>query len=315
MSGIERYDYAFDPEGEDWPARLLRRVPRGASVLELGPGPGAMTRVLLERGHRVTVVENDPAALQGLGQLPVPVVRADLDANTWSEALQGQRFGAVLACDVLEHLRQPRQVLRTLTDLLAPEGCLVISVPNVAYAGIVASLRAGAFEYADKGLLDRTHVHFFTRASLDAMLMDCGWTVVAWQAHRVPLERSEFAHHCAHLSDAWREQLLMGWPEFDVYQWMALAVPTRDARPWQGEALREEARALREELRALQERHGREHGSLLEYQQAFAEAKELIGRLQQELEQAQQALRLQLEQAPQPAASASWRARLRAMWR
>ena len=48
MSTIDRYDYAFDPDGDDWAARLLRRVPPEAgSVLELGPGPGAMTRVLL----------------------------------------------------------------------------------------------------------------------------------------------------------------------------------------------------------------------------------------------------------------------------
>lgn len=316
MSSIERYDYAFDPDGEDWAARLLRRVPQGASVLELGPGPGAMTRVLLQRGHRVTAVENDPVALQELQHLEaVPVVRADLDGAAWSEALGGQRFGAVLACDVLEHLRQPQQVLRALTGLLEPAGCMVISVPNVAYAGVLAGLRSGMFEYADKGLLDRTHVHFFTRASLEGMLMDCGWVAVAWEAHRVPLEQSEFAHHCSALSGAWREHLLMGWPDFDVYQWMAVAVPAPEARPWAGAALRGEVHALREELRMLQERHGREHDSLLEHQKAFAEAKVLIDGLQRDLAQArqeQQALRQQLEQAQ--ARHGSWRERLRGMW-
>ena len=108
MSDIERYDYAFDPEGDAWAARLLRRVPHGASVLELGPGPGAMTQVLRARGQAVTVVENDPAALQALQALGVEVVQADLDGAAWLDALQGQRFGAILACDVLEHLRQPQ---------------------------------------------------------------------------------------------------------------------------------------------------------------------------------------------------------------
>src|SRR3989338_10553494 len=63
MTNIERYDYAFDPNGEEWAARLLRRVPPGGgSVLELGSGPGPRTPVLLNRGYRVTVVENDPEA-------------------------------------------------------------------------------------------------------------------------------------------------------------------------------------------------------------------------------------------------------------
>lgn len=284
MSNIERYDYAFDPEGDEWPARLLRRVPTSASVLELGPGPGAMTRVLLQRGHQVAVVESDPAAAQDLRQLQAEVVQADLDDRQWCDAFAGRRFGAVLACDVLEHLRQPQQVLEALSGMLEPSGCLIVSVPNVAYAGVLAGLRAGAFEYADKGLLDRTHVHFFTRRSLEEMLMDCGWSPVAWEANRVPLERSEFAHYCRDLSGAWREYLLMGWPDFDVYQWMALAVPTRESRPWQGERWRSEARALREELRALQQRHAQEHASLLEHQKAFGEAKELIARFEGELE-------------------------------
>lgn len=100
MSKIERYDYAFDPEGDAWAARLLRRVPSGASVLELGPGPGAMTQVLCGRGHAVTVVENDPSALQALKPLGVQVVEANLDEPTWLSALQERRFDAILACDV-----------------------------------------------------------------------------------------------------------------------------------------------------------------------------------------------------------------------
>jgi SAM-dependent methyltransferase len=317
VSSIERYDYAFDPKGDEWPARLLRRVPQDVSVLELGPGPGAMTRVLLQGGHEVTVVESDPAAAQDLRQLQVQVVQADLDTAQWRDALAGRCFGAVLACDVLEHLRQPRQVLAALAGMLEPSGCLVVSVPNVAYAGVLAGLRAGVFEYGDKGLLDRTHVHFFTRRSLEEMLMDCGWVPVAWEAHRVPLERSEFAHHGQALSGPWREYLLMGWPDFDVYQWMALAVPARESRQWQGEQWRGEARALREELRALQQRHALEHASLLEHQKAFGEAKELIARFEGELEVSRAKLsELQRQHdALLARPDRSWRARLRGLLR
>ncbi len=283
MAEIERYDYAFDPEGDAWAARLLRRVPEGAAVLELGPGPGAMTRVLRARGHAVTVVENDAAALQDLRGLGVHCVQADLDASDWLAALQGQRFGAILACDVLEHLRQPERVLQALRGLLQPGGSLVISLPNIAYAGVVAALRNGVFDYAEKGLLDRTHLRFYTRRSIAQLLMDCGWAPLAWDANRVPLAHSEFAWHWDALPEAWRQQLLTSWPEFDVYQWMVVATPVAEVRGWEAPQLRVEAEQLRAALQALRLTHDAEHASLLEHQKAFAEARQTIAQFQQEL--------------------------------
>lgn len=338
MSDIERYDYAFDPEGDAWAARLLRRVPHGASVLELGPGPGAMTQVLRARGQAVTVVENDPAALQALQALGVEVVQADLDGAAWLDALQGQRFGAILACDVLEHLRQPEQVLKMLAGQLEPMGSLVISLPNIAYAGVVAALRAGLFEYADKGLLDRTHVRFFTRRSIEQLLMDCGWVPLAWEANRVPVAHSEFARYFEAIPDAWRQHLLTGWADFDVYQWMVVAAPARDSRDWETVQVRAEVDQLRAQLQALQVTHAVEHASLKEHQKAFSEAKQWIAQLQQELEHSGQRLRQETEQVQQLSAdrmtlertlhgaqedalrlrtalaSRSWRARLRRLW-
>lgn len=290
MSDIERYNYAFDPEGDGWAARLLRRVPEDASVLELGPGPGAMTQVLRARGHTVTVVENDPAALQTLQTLGVKAIEADLDEHSWLDALRGQRFDAILACDVLEHLHRPEQVLEALSGLLPPMGRLIISLPNIAYAGVAAALRAGVFDYTDKGLLDRTHLRFFTRRSIEQLLMDCGWVPLAWEANRVPLAQSEFAWHWEAIPDDLRQHLLTGWADFDVYQWMVVAAPARDSREWHAAQARAEASELRTQLQALQLRHTAEHASLLEHQKAFAEAKQLIAQFGQEQERLQQKL-------------------------
>ena len=291
MSDIDRYDYAFDLEGDAWAARLLRRVPEGGSVLELGPGPGAMTQVLRARGQAVTVVENDPAALQALQPLGVELVEADLDGRVWLDALEGRRFDTILACDVLEHLRQPEQVLKALAGLLQPMGSVIISLPNIAYAGVAAALRAGMFDYADKGLLDRTHLRFFTRRSIEQLLMDCGWVPIAWEANRVPVAQSEFAWYWESIPDAWRQHLLTGWADFDVYQWMVVAAPARDSRDWAAVQVRAEAIQLRTQLQALQVTHAAEHASLLEHQKAFAEARQLIAQFEQELEQLRQQVR------------------------
>lgn len=284
MTKIERYDYAFEPDGDEWAARLLRRVPPGGgSVLELGPGPGAMTRVLLERGHRVTVIENDPEALAVLKTLGAEVISGNLDGTDWLDAIAGHRFDAVLACDVLEHLRKPEEVLHRLSEFVAPMGRLVISVPNIAYAGVVAAMRNGIFDYSDKGQLDRTHVRFFTRRSIEKILLDCGWSPRAWEANRVPVECSEFAWYWSALSGEQRQALLAGWQDFDVYQWMVVVTPSVDAAAWELIEARGAADKLRDDLQALTVVHQRERASLLEHQKAFSEAKDIIGKLQFEV--------------------------------
>lgn len=305
MSNIERYDYAFDPEGDSWPARLLQQVPPGGTVLELGPGAGAMTKVLLARGCAVTVVENDPDAVQALRVLGVEVIEGDLEGEEWVGLLGGRHFDVVLACDVLEHLRSPGVVLRVLNDVLGHMGKLIVSVPNIAYAGVVAALRNGAFDYADKGQLDRTHVHFFTRRSAERLLMDCGWVPRLWGANRVPLAQSEFAWCWEALASDLRQQLLSGWSDFDVYQWMVVAAPSRDARAWEMSDLRAEAERLRGELDALRAVHEPEHASLVEHQKAFTEAKGIIHRFEDEIRQNQTEMNQLREQIERLAAEKS----------
>lgn len=284
MSTIERYDYAFEPEGDEWAARLLRRVPQeGGSVLELGPGPGAMTKVLLARGHKVTVVENDPEALKVLQMLGAEVIEGNLDSPDWLDAIAGRRFDAVLACDVLEHLRRPEDVLRRLAEFIAPMGRLVISVPNIAYAGVLAAMRNGIFDYSDKGQLDRTHVRFFTKRSIEKVLLDCGWSPRTWDANRVPVECSEFAWYWSALTGEQRQALLAGWQDFDVYQWMVVVTPSVDASAWELIEARSAVDKLSEDLQALTVVHKRERASLLEHQKAFAEAKDIISKLQLEI--------------------------------
>ncbi|MFN9727617.1 class I SAM-dependent methyltransferase [Acidovorax sp.] len=327
MTNVERYNYAFDPEGDAWAARLLRRVPLDCtSILELGPGPGAMTRVLLARGHRVTVVENDPEALKVLRTLGAEVIEGNLDGTDWLDAIAGRRFDAVLACDLLEHLRNPEDLLRRLGAFLNPMGRLVISVPNIAYAGVVAAMRHGIFDYSEKGQLDSTHIRFFTRRSIEKTLLEGSWSPRAWEANRVPVEHSEFAWYWSALSGDLRQALLAGWQDFDVYQWMVVVTPTVDVSAWEVRDLRNAAEMLQSDFQALTVLHQTERASLLEHQKAFSEAKDIIGRLQSEIRElraendvvrsqksaieADLALRLREQEAH----AASFLQRLRRLW-
>ena len=227
--------------------------------------PGAMTKVMVDRGYQVTVVENDPGALDALKSMGVEVIAGNLEEQGWVDQLQGRRFDAVLACDVLEHLRWPDQVLTALGHLTAPEGSLIISIPNVSYGGIIAGLMNGVFDYTHTGLLDRTHLRFFTRRGMEQTLLELGWAPRAWAPYRLPLERSEFASCWSALTDGQKQGLASGCVDFDVYEWMVVATPSVDGGAG---ALKEALAATqkaRDDLHALALLHASEHASLLEH--------------------------------------------------
>jgi len=87
-------------------------------------------------------------------------------------------FDALVFGDVLEHLRDPWQVLSQLRQYIEPGGSCIACIPNVAHWSLISGLLGGKWDYADAGLLDRTHLRFFTLASAVAMFQKAGWTVI-----------------------------------------------------------------------------------------------------------------------------------------
>jgi methionine biosynthesis protein MetW len=165
-------------EQSPW-THVARRIPAGASVLDLGCWDGLLLAALRDRGAtRVRGVERDPEARARAEARGLDVVSADLDDPAWPDALGSERFDAVILADVVEHVRDPLGTLRRIVErVLAPGGRVVLSVPNVAHASVRLSLLVGDFDRTDRGILDRTHLHFFTRRSLHALLAEAGLAV------------------------------------------------------------------------------------------------------------------------------------------
>jgi len=147
-------------------------------VLDVGCGAGALGAALREeRGIEVMGLELSPGAAARARERLDAVVVADLDALDDLPFDRGS-FDAMVFGDVLEHLRDPHRLLRVLRPWLADDGALVCSIPNVGHWSVVLPLLTrDRWPYADAGLLDRTHVHFFTLAEAELMLRDCGFTV------------------------------------------------------------------------------------------------------------------------------------------
>jgi 2-polyprenyl-3-methyl-5-hydroxy-6-metoxy-1,4-benzoquinol methylase len=161
----------------------------GARVLDVGCATGYLARELTARGAaQVDGVEFDPAAAQQARAHCREVVVGDLEAPLTREQVAALGRPDLIVCaDVLEHLRDPWNTLAWLNGLLAPGGKAIISIPNIAHWTARRALLQGRFDYADHGLFDRTHLRFFTRASVRELARRAGFAVQAERPAPAPL--------------------------------------------------------------------------------------------------------------------------------
>jgi len=157
-------------------------------VLDIGCGEGFFAAELVRDGNRVSGVDALPEASQKA--ILEQYVSMDLNAPaaTLFEKLEGRQFDRVLLLDVLEHLVQPEQLLSGARAALRNDGFVVVSLPNVANFTVRLMLLLGCFDYAERGIMDRTHLHFYTRKTARRMLEDCGYEILETRATIVPVE-------------------------------------------------------------------------------------------------------------------------------
>jgi 2-polyprenyl-3-methyl-5-hydroxy-6-metoxy-1,4-benzoquinol methylase len=239
-SAAPRYDFdAIDLDSGSVHADVVRLVGDARRVLELGPATGYMSRALRERGATVVGIEVDAEMARRAEEFCERVIVGDLDALDLDAALGEERFDAIVAADVLEHLKDPLDALKRLRPFLTEQGCFVVSVPNVAHGSVRLALLSGSFPYQEIGLLDRTHLRFFTRESLAALLDEAELGVAELHRHELEIGASEVPFDAASAPAELRKALEAD-PEARTYQFVVKAIPM--AR----EGLRELQRQLRE---------------------------------------------------------------------
>jgi 2-polyprenyl-3-methyl-5-hydroxy-6-metoxy-1,4-benzoquinol methylase len=175
-------------------AYALQMIGSNKRVLELGPAAGAFTRALADQGCRVVAIEVDPDAAAGVEPVAERVIVGDLsEPGVVASAIDDERFDVVVGGDVLEHLRDPLEVLRACRAALKPGGYVVLSLPNIAHADVKLQLLDGRFPYRATGLLDRTHLRFFTLETIHELLHDAGLLPVDLRRVTVPVFATEQA--------------------------------------------------------------------------------------------------------------------------
>lgn len=170
-----RYDGQSDHPMEV--AGMLRDLmPSGVRVLDIGCGTGSVTLIAnRNKGNDVVGLEPDPDRVALARQRGVNAVCGLLDEDF---VLRSGPFDVVMMADVLEHIAEPRAVLKLAVRALKPNGCLLISVPNVAHWTVRLNLLFGRFDYADVGIMDVTHLRWFYWKTIRNLVEEAGLRVV-----------------------------------------------------------------------------------------------------------------------------------------
>ena len=221
------YEYDLDPDDENSTAATVYRMARagGKRVLDLGSGPAIVSsRLKRVDGRAVTCVDNDAERLAAARDRGIErTIVADLDGPAWVDELAGEQFDVIILADVLEHLVHPAATLEAIRErrLLSDDGFCVVSIPNASHEAIIAELMAGRFTYREAGLLDSTHLRFFTRDTFTRFCEERGFTITELHRTVYPIEDTEMSERAAGLPLDVRLEIAEANPEARTYQFVA----------------------------------------------------------------------------------------------
>jgi len=166
-------------------AGYLKKLPAQSRVLDIGTASGTLARMCQDHPLQLFGVEPNPDWARLASPLYEKIFVGFIQ-DAESEFLTG--YDVVVLGDVLEHLPMPGVILQTLVNLQPSGSMFLISVPNIANIWVRLNLLLGNFNYADRGILDRTHLRFFTRNTLSAMLKNTGLEILSINVTPIPLE-------------------------------------------------------------------------------------------------------------------------------
>jgi len=200
---------------------MLAGLPAGR-VLDLGCSGGLLAARARAAGHEVTGV--DYAEIPGVRERTDHFIQASLEDGIPAGA--GDGFDVVIAADVIEHLSQPGQLLREARRVLRPGGQVLVSVPNFAHWYPRLRVAAGLFGYDRRGILDETHLRFFTRATLRRLVRASGFDILAEHATGLPLGTLSGADGSRlRLARALDHSLVRARPTLFAYQYILRLTP------------------------------------------------------------------------------------------
>lgn len=142
---------------------IMSLVPEDASaVLDVGCGNGGLAGALKARGCLVTGIDISEKAINEAGVFLENGFCFDIGSEKWPEELMEKKFDLIIASEVIEHIFDPDSFLKKIGHLLAPDGKIIITTPNILFWKNRLKMFFGRFKYERSGLMDYGHIRFFT---------------------------------------------------------------------------------------------------------------------------------------------------------
>ena len=184
-SNLPYYDKASAWSSHSIIAARIHSLPSQSKVLDVGTASGTLARMCRNRSIRLFGIEQNEA-WAGMASPFYEEIRVGSIVDMDGDFLAG--YDAIVLADILEHLPDPQLVLQKLVDCQSSGSLFLLSVPNFVNIWIRLQIALGRFEYTDRGILDRTHLRFFTRKTIAAMVKKTGLEITSIQATPIPLE-------------------------------------------------------------------------------------------------------------------------------
>lgn len=209
-------------------AALIRRL-QLSPILDVGTAGGFLGQLLRDGTLVLDGVEPDPTQ----ATLARPFYRRLFETNVEAADLPDHTYRVIVCADVLEHTPNPAAILQRLRRAASDDALFVVSVPNVAHLSVRMMLLTGRFPKMNRGILDRTHLHFYTRATALDLLHESGLQVNQVSATTVPLGDEWPGPLGGALVDAimWLQRCAVAVaPRLFAFQWIFVAEVSSEVR-------------------------------------------------------------------------------------
>ncbi|WP_252242320.1 methyltransferase domain-containing protein [Clostridium sp. ZBS18] len=180
---MSKYNFELDLDSENSLHMIIKMISPNSKILEFGPAHGRLTKYLKEElTCEIDIVEIDDEAGREANRYSdksfIGNNLGDIEKYIWLEELKSETYDYIIFADVLEHLHSPKKVLECCNRILKDKGSILMSIPNIAHNSVLIDLVNDKFHYNTVGLLDNTHISFFSYNSLIEMIEESGYKTV-----------------------------------------------------------------------------------------------------------------------------------------
>lgn len=190
---MSKYDFKFNPTPGSIDELIISRIKKGTTILEFGPAHGRLSQYLSEvLACNIYGVDIDENAAKDASKFFEKLIIGNIEDYEWLDAFSNLRFDYIIFADVLEHLYNPEEVLKKCALLLKGDGSVIVSIPNITHNAIIISLIQNEFSYKETGILDNTHIRFFSDDSATDLFAKAGYLPVYRDASYLEPNYTEF---------------------------------------------------------------------------------------------------------------------------